>query len=75
MDYTRGDKKIFGKSEITLLFDPESNDLRQWTIKDAQGKETSVMVFNVQKNVKIPRKLFKVNQLANQRKKQEANER
>jgi len=36
-------KKAFGKSEITLLFDPESYDLRQWTIKDAQGKETSVI--------------------------------
>jgi len=57
-----GDKKIFGNSEITLLFDPESFDLRQWTIKDAQGKETSVMVFNVQKNVKIPKKFFKVSQ-------------
>jgi len=53
-------KKAFGKSEITLLFDPESYDLRQWTIKDAQGKETSVMVFNVEKGVKIPRKYFVV---------------
>lgn len=51
-------KKAFGKSEITLLFDPESYDLRQWTIKDAQGKETSVMVFNVEKGVKIPKKFF-----------------
>lgn len=60
-DVTRvimGDKKIFGDSEITLLFDPTSYDLRQWTIKDNQGKETSVMIFNVQKNVKIPRKMF-----------------
>lgn len=62
-----GDKNIFGKSQITLLFDPQNHDLRQWTIKDAQGKETSVMVFNVQKNVKIPKKYFKVDQLGNQR--------
>lgn len=53
-----GDKNIFGDSEITLLFDPDSQDLRQWTIKDAQGKETSVMIFNVQKNINIPKKLF-----------------
>lgn len=53
-----GDKNIFGDSEITLLFDPQTQDLRQWTIKDAQGKETSVMIFNVQKNVTIPSKLF-----------------
>lgn len=57
-------EKAFGKSEITLLFDPASYDLRQWTIKDAQGKETSVMVFNVQKGVKIPKKYFIVDKAA-----------
>lgn len=56
-----GDKKIFGDSEITLLFDPQSQDLRQWTIKDAQGKETSVMIFNVKKNIKISNTKFAVN--------------
>ncbi len=56
-----GNKKIFGDSEITLLFDPENQDLRQWTIKDAQGKETSVMIFNVKKNVKISNTKFAVN--------------
>lgn len=62
-DVTRivmGDKSLFGDSEITLLFDPNSYDLRQWTIKDNQGKETSVMIFNVQKNVKIPSKMFQL---------------
>ena len=53
-------KRAFGKAEITLLFDPESFDLRQWTIKDAQGKETSVMIFNVQKGIKIPKSYFVV---------------
>ncbi|MEM9277523.1 MAG: outer-membrane lipoprotein carrier protein LolA [Pseudomonadota bacterium] len=55
-----GDKNIFGDSEITLLFDPLTQDLRQWTIKDAQGKETSVMIFNVEKNIEIPDKLFRI---------------
>ena len=55
-----GNKNIFGDSQITLLFDPQSQDLRQWTIKDAQGKETSVMVFNVQKNVPLSSKLFRI---------------
>jgi len=57
-----GDEKIFGDSEITLLFDPENQDLRQWTIKDSQGKETSVMLFNVQKNVSISNTKFAINQ-------------
>ena len=62
-DVTRvvmGDKNIFGDSEITLLFDPQSYDLRQWTIKDAQGKETSVMIFNVEKNIPLNQKLFRI---------------
>ncbi|MDJ0612567.1 MAG: outer membrane lipoprotein carrier protein LolA [Rhizobiaceae bacterium] len=62
-DVTRvvmGDKNLFGDSEITLLFDPNSYDLRQWTIRDNQGKETSVMIFNVEKNVDISRKMFQL---------------
>jgi len=62
-DVTRvvmGDKNLFGDSEITLLFDPSSYDLRQWTIKDNQGKETSVMIFNVEKNVRISQKIFQL---------------
>ncbi len=59
-----GDKKLFGDSQITLLFDPDSYDLRQWSIKDAQGKETVVMLFNVQKNVKLSDKLFKIRKKA-----------
>lgn len=53
-----GDKNLFGDSEITLLFDPQTQDLRQWTIRDAQGKETSVMIFNIQKNIDLPNRLF-----------------
>ena len=59
-----GDDRIFGNSEITMMFDPTTFDLRQWIIKDAQGKETTVMIFNVQKNIKIPAAYFKVDQLA-----------
>jgi len=56
-----GDKQLFGNSEITLLFEPETFDLRQWTIKDAQGKETSVMVFNVEENIRLSERNFQVN--------------
>lgn len=62
-----GDDQVFGKSIITMMFDQKSMDLRQWVIKDAQGKETTVMIFNVEKNVDIPSKLFKFDQLAIQR--------
>ena len=63
-----GDKSVFGSSKITLMFDPSSFELRQWTITDDQGKDTSVMIFNVQQNVKLSKKLFRLNQRgANQR--------
>ncbi|MEX3011780.1 outer membrane lipoprotein carrier protein LolA [Hoeflea sp. TYP-13] len=55
-----GDKSIFGKSTITLMFDSKTYELRQWTITDAQGKGTTVMIFNVQTDVKFADNVFKV---------------
>jgi len=60
-------KSIFGNSKITLMFDPKSYDLRQWTITDNQGKDTSVMIFNIEKNVKFSKRLFRIDQAANSR--------
>lgn len=57
---TMADKSVFGNSTITMMFDPATNELRQWTITDAQGKDTTVMIFNVQKGVKIDPGLFKI---------------
>lgn len=53
-------KSVFGNSRLTLMFDPKSFDLRQWTITDAQGKDTTVMIFNVQTGVKFDPKVFKI---------------
>jgi outer membrane lipoprotein-sorting protein len=54
------DKSVFGNSTITMMFDPKSYELRQWTIKDAQGKDTTVMIFNVKQGVKFDQDLFKI---------------
>ncbi len=59
-----GDKSIFGNSKITLMFDPKSYELRQWTITDDQGKDTSVMIFNVKRNVALSQKLFRMTEPA-----------
>jgi outer membrane lipoprotein-sorting protein len=56
-----GDKSIFGDSNITLMFDAKNYELRQWNIIDNQGKETSVLIFNVEKNAKLSKKLFHIN--------------
>ena len=55
-----GDKSMFGDSTITMMFDPKTYDLRQWTITDAQGKDTSVMIFNVKTGVPLDDKVFSI---------------
>ncbi len=55
-----GNKSVFGKSTITMMFDPETYELRQWTIKDAQGKDTTVMIFNIETGVDFARSVFRV---------------
>ncbi len=55
-----GDKQIFGNSKITMMFDPSTYELRQWTITDAQGKDTTVMVFNVKQGVALDAGMFKI---------------
>ena len=52
------DKSIFGNSNITMMFDPKTNELRQWTITDAKGKDTTVMIFNVRNGVSLDPKMF-----------------
>lgn len=54
------DKQVFGNARITMMFDPKSYDLRQWTITDAQGKDTTVMIFNVKEDVALDESLFKI---------------
>ncbi|MCO5155183.1 MAG: outer membrane lipoprotein carrier protein LolA [Aquamicrobium sp.] len=54
------DKSVFGDSTITLMFDPASYELRQWTITDAQGKDTTVMIFNVQEGVRFDPSVFAI---------------
>lgn len=55
-----GNKTVFGDSTITMMFDPKTYDLRQWTITDLQGKDTSVMIYNVQNGVRFDEKVFTI---------------
>ncbi len=54
------DRNLFGNATIAMMFDPASYDLRQWTITDAQGKDTTVMIFNVQEGVTFDPSVFKI---------------
>jgi outer membrane lipoprotein-sorting protein len=66
------DKSVFGNAKITMMFDTKSYELRQWTITDAQGKDTTVMIFNTREGVKLSDDLFTIdyrkNRVWNQRK-------
>lgn len=55
-----GNKTIFGDSLITMMFDTKTYDLRQWTITDAQGKETSVIIMNVQTGMTFDDRVFRL---------------
>lgn len=54
------DRQVFGDSTITMMFDPASYDLRQWTIRDAQGKDTTVMIYNVREDVTFGEDTFEI---------------
>lgn len=55
-----GDKSMFGDSTITMMFDPQTFELKQWTMVDAQGKETTVMIMNVQTGVQFASNVFEL---------------
>lgn len=54
------DESLFGNATITMMFDPQSYELRQWTITDAQGKDTTVMIYNVKRGVQFDPSVFTI---------------
>ncbi|MGO4438083.1 outer membrane lipoprotein carrier protein LolA [Rhizobium sp. RAF56] len=55
-----GNRTIFGDSLITMMFDSKTYDLRQWTVTDNQGKNTSVVINNVRTNVAFDESVFRI---------------
>lgn len=55
-----GDKSVFGNSKITMMFDPKSYELKQWTITDAQKLDTTVMIFDLRTGVRFTDDMFKI---------------
>ena len=55
------DRTTFGgTSRIRLIFDPVTFELRQWQVRDPQGYETLVTLYNVDLKQKPDPKLFKI---------------
>jgi outer membrane lipoprotein-sorting protein len=50
----------FGDGSLTLLFDAESKELKQWNVVDGKGRETSVSIYNVSTGVDLDPELFEI---------------
>ena len=54
------DDSRFGGGKLTLFFDAATNELRQWTVTDEQGLETTVAIYNVEIGKKLSQKIFHI---------------
>jgi outer membrane lipoprotein-sorting protein len=52
-----------GKSRIQLMFSGSDYTLKQWTVTDAQGYDTTVAIFDVDTTSKPADKLFYINEI------------
>ena len=43
---------------VSLVFDKDSKDLKQWTLVEPSGSELSFSLYDVEKDVQIPRSFF-----------------
>jgi outer membrane lipoprotein-sorting protein len=49
-----------GTVVVSLVFDKESKDLRQWTLVDPSGAELTFSLYDVEFGVEIPRSFFSI---------------
>src|SRR5436190_10334710 len=52
---------IIGTSRLMMMFGAKDLQLRQWTVTDPQGYDTTVAVYNLDTNKRPPESLFKIN--------------
>jgi outer membrane lipoprotein-sorting protein len=51
---------LTGNSRLTLMFGASDYALKQWTVTDAQGADTSVAIYNLDTQAKLDPKLFTI---------------
>ena len=49
-----------GVVTVSLIFDKESKDLKQWTLVEPSGAELTFSLYDVEKDVEIPRAFFHI---------------
>ncbi len=52
------DESPIGTVEVALIFEIESLDLWQWTLIEPNGGELTFSIYDVEKNIEIPRSFF-----------------
>jgi outer membrane lipoprotein-sorting protein len=52
--------RLAGTSKLMLVFDSQSHELKQWTVTDAQGLDTTVAVYNVDTTSRPSDRLFAI---------------
>ncbi len=55
------ENSTFVKGKLTLIFDRQSYELKQWIVTDAQGLNTSVAIYDVSVGKRVDPQLFKIN--------------
>ncbi|TIX01927.1 MAG: outer membrane lipoprotein carrier protein LolA [Mesorhizobium sp.] len=59
------DRSAFGNSNISMVFDRISLDLRRWSLTDEKGLTTTVTISNVKQGVRAPEGTFVIDYAAN----------
>lgn len=55
------DKALYSAGRLTLLFDARSTELKQWTVTDSQGLDTTVAIYEVKTDTETNPKWFEIN--------------
>ena len=56
-------KTAMGDGKLALVFDRKTSELKQWTVTDSQGYDTSVAIYGVAANVVVDSDQFKIDEL------------
>lgn len=54
------DNTVAGTVQVSLIFDTETKDLSQWTLVEPSGSQLTFSLYDVQKDVQIPRAFFSI---------------
>lgn len=60
MAITVVDETVAGTVQVSLIFDVETKDLSQWSLVEPSGAELTFSLYDVEKDVQIPRSYFSI---------------